>query len=98
MKIKVEHKVTVLSDTLKEFFGDKMNLARIKLFGLFISTLCFALLPHEPPYRLALDRTNLKFGNSGMQERIDLMERFVRLFGSESIECLLDDRELCYII
>jgi hypothetical protein len=90
---------------LKEFFGDKgakMNLARIKFFGLFISALCrvqtvcfeklacsfdsnakadsslrrikrfiseysldsdlvarfiFALLPHEPPYRLALDKT-----------------------------------------
>jgi hypothetical protein len=40
MKIKVENKVTVLSDTLKEFFGDKMNLARIKFFGLFISALC----------------------------------------------------------
>ena len=97
MKIKAENKVTVLSDTLKEFFGDKMNLARIKFFGLFISALCkvqtvcfeklacgfdssaksesllrgiqrfvseysldsnlvarfiFALLPHEPPYRL----------------------------------------------
>jgi len=40
MKIKVENKVTVLSDTLKEFFGDKMNLAHIKFFGLFISALC----------------------------------------------------------
>jgi hypothetical protein len=28
-----------------------------------------------------------------MQERIDLMERFIRLFGSDSIECLLADRE-----
>ena len=28
-----------------------------------------------------------------MQERIDLMDRFVRLFGSDSIECLLADRE-----
>jgi hypothetical protein len=28
MKIKVENKVTILSDTLKEFFGDKMNLAQ----------------------------------------------------------------------
>jgi len=167
MKIKVENKVTLLSDTLKEFFGDKMNLARIKFFGLFISALCkvqtvcfeklacgfdanvnvesslrriqrfiaeysldtdlvarfiFALLPHEPPYRLVLDRTNWKFGtkniniltlgivyngvafpilfhimpkfgNSCMQERIALMARFVRLFGSSSIECLLADRE-----
>ncbi len=167
MKIKVENKVTILSDTLKEFFGDKMNLARIKFFGLFISALCkvqtvcfeklacgfdsnaktesslrriqrfiseysldsdlvarfiFTLLPHKPPYRLVLDRTNWKFGtkniniltlgivykgvafsilfrimpkfgNSCMQERINLMERFVRLFGSDSIECLLADRE-----
>ena len=167
MTTKVENKVTVLSDTLKEFFGDKMNLARIKFFGLFISALCkvqtvcfeklacgfdtsvkaesslrriqrfvaeysldsdlvarfiFALLPHEPPYRLVLDRTNWKFGakniniltlgivykgvafpilfnimpkfgNSCMQERIDIMDRFIRLFGSVSIECLLADRE-----
>ncbi len=167
MSIKVENKVTVLSDTLKEFFGDKMNLARIKFFGLFISSLCkvqtvcfeklacgfgcdakaesslrriqrfiseyslnsdlvarfiFSLLPHEPPYRLALDRTNWKlgtkniniltlgivykgvafpilfqmmpkFGNSAMQERIDLIGRFISLFGSQSIECLLADRE-----
>jgi len=152
---------------LKEFFGDKMNLARIKFFGLFISSLCkvqtvcfeklacgfgcdakaesslrriqrfiseyslnsdlvarfiFSLLPHEPPYRLALDRTNWKlgtkniniltlgivykgvafpilfqmmpkFGNSAMQERIDLIGRFISLFGSQSIECLLADRE-----
>ncbi len=167
MSIKVENKVTVLSDMLKEFFGDKMNLARIKFFGLFISSLCkvqtvcfeklacgfgcdakaesslrriqrfiseyslnsdlvarfiFSLLPHEPPYRLALDRTNWKlgtkniniltlgivykgvafpilfqmmpkFGNSAMQERIDLIGRFISLFGSQSIECLLADRE-----
>ena len=82
----------------------------------------FALLPHEPPYRLVLDRTNWKFGtkniniltlgvvykgvafpimfqlmpkfgNSSMQERIGLMERFVRLFGSDKIDCLLADRE-----
>ena len=33
MSIKVECKFTVLSDTLAEFFGDKMNLGRIKFFG-----------------------------------------------------------------
>jgi hypothetical protein len=167
MKIKVENKVTIISDTLTEFFGDNMNLARIKFFGLFISALCkvqtvcfeklacsfdtnvkadsslrriqrfiseysldsdliarfvFALLPHKPPYRLVLDRTNWKFGtkniniltlgivfkgvafpilfhmmpkfgNSSTQERIDLMNRFIRLFGCGSIECLLADRE-----
>lgn len=107
MKIKVENKVSILSATLAEYFGDNMNLARIKFFGLFISALCkvqtvcfeklavsfdseakvcsslrriqrfmsgyvldtnliarfvFAMLPHEPPYRLTLDRTNWKFG------------------------------------
>ena len=107
MNTKAENKVIILSDTLAEFFGDKMNLARIKFFGLFISALCkvqtvcfeklavgfgsevlvdsslrriqrfiseylldtdliarfvFTLLPHKPPYRLALDRTNWKFG------------------------------------
>jgi len=40
MNTKAENKVNILSDTLKEFFGDKMNLARIKFFGLFISALC----------------------------------------------------------
>jgi hypothetical protein len=112
MKIKVENKVTVLSDTLKEFFGNKMNLARIKFFGLFIIALCkvqtvcfeklafsfdsnakadsslrriqrfiseysldsdlvsrfiFSLLPHEPPYRMVLDRTNWKFGTKNIK-------------------------------
>jgi hypothetical protein len=167
MNTKANNKATVISETLKEFFVDRMNLARIKFFGLFISALCkvqtvcfeklacgfetdakaesslrriqrfmseysldldliarfiFALLPHEPPYRLALDRTNWKlgtkniniltlaivykgvafpilyhimpkFGNSSMQERIDLMNRFTRLFGAGNIECLLADRE-----
>ena len=40
MNTKVENKVKILSDTLAEFFGDNMNLARIKFFGLFISALC----------------------------------------------------------
>ena len=87
-----------------------------------VARFIFALLPHEPPYRLVLDRTNWKFGskniniltlgivykgvafpilfhimpkfgNSSMRERIDLMDRFIGLFGSKSIECLLADRE-----
>jgi hypothetical protein len=40
MNTKAENKVTILSNTLKEFFGDNMNLARIKFFVLFISALC----------------------------------------------------------
>jgi hypothetical protein len=109
MNIKDKSKINILSDTLAEFFGKRMNLARIKFFGLFISALCkvqtvcfeklaasfdsdakmdsslrriqrfmseyvldtdliarfiFAMLPHDPPYRLAMDRTNWKFGST----------------------------------
>jgi len=31
-----------------------------------IARLVFALLPHKPPYRLAMDRTNWKFGLSNI--------------------------------
>jgi len=162
-----ESKNTILFSTLSRVFGDKMNLTRIKFFGIFIYALCkvqtvcfeklnvsfdadvrvdsslrriqrfmseylldtdliarfvLALLPHKPPYRLALDRTNWKFGtsninvlvlaivyngvafpilfklmpkfgNSSTSERIDLMQRYIELFGIDSIDCLLADRE-----
>jgi len=87
-----------------------------------IAKFVFSLLPHKPPYRLVLDRTNWKFGskdinililgivykgvafpllfhvmpkfgNSSTRERIDLINRFIQLFGSDNIECLLADRE-----
>lgn len=87
-----------------------------------VARLIFSLLPDKPPYRLALDRTNWKFGskninilvlsviykgvsfplifsmmdkfgNSSTQERIALMERYIKLFGTLSIDCLLADRE-----
>lgn len=87
-----------------------------------ISKLIFRLLPHKPPYRLAMDRTNWKFGqqninvlviavvyhgvafpllfkllpkfgNSNTHERIELIERFIHLFGSASLDCLTADRE-----
>lgn len=87
-----------------------------------ISRLIFRLLPHKPPYRLAMDRTNWKFGqqninvlviavvyhgvafpllfkllpkfgNSNTHERIELIERFIHLFGSVSLDCLTADRE-----
>jgi hypothetical protein len=164
---RVESKNSVLLSTLSQVFGDKMNLARIKFFGLFICALCkvqtvcfeklaasfdadvrvdsslrriqrfmsdylldtsliarfvFGLLPHKPPYRLALDRTNWKFGtmninvlvlavvyqgiafpvlfkmmpkfgNSSTLERVDLLQRYIDLFGLDTIECLLADRE-----
>ena len=107
MNTSIESKNSILLSTLFKIFGDKMNLARIKFFGLFICALCkvqtvcfeklaasfdtdvsvdsslrriqrfiseylldtdliarfvFALQPHNPPYRLAMDRTNWKFG------------------------------------
>ena len=34
-----------------------------------------------------------KRGNSNTSERIDIMDRYIRLFGSDSIECLVADRE-----
>lgn len=87
-----------------------------------IARLVFALLPNSPPYRLTLDRTNWKFGesninilvlavvyqgvafpilymmmpkfgNSSTAERINLMERYVSMFGLLTIDCLLADRE-----
>ncbi len=167
MNTSIENKNSILLGTLLQIFEDKMNLARIKFFGLFIMALCkvqtvcfeklavsfdceakiesslrriqrfmaeytldtaliakivFALLPHKPPYRLALDRTNWKFGsvdinilvlavvykgvalplmftmmpkfgNSSTNERIELMQRYVDLFGASTIDCLLADRE-----
>lgn len=167
MNTRVESKNSILFSTLSQIFGDKMNLARIKFFGLFICALCrvqtvcfeklaasfdtdvridsslrriqrfmseylldtsliarfvFALLPHKPPYRLVMDRTNWKFGtkdinvlvlaivyqgvafpilfkmmpkfgNSSTSERIELVQRYIDLFGINTIECLLADRE-----
>lgn len=87
-----------------------------------IARLIFKLLPHKPPFRLAMDRTNWKFGsqninvlviaviyqgvafpllfkllpkfgNSNTCERIELIERFICLFGFESLDCLTADRE-----
>ena len=87
-----------------------------------IAKMIFALLPHRPPYTLALDRTSWRFsttcvnvlmlavvyhgvafpllfslldkrGNSSTDERIALVERYIRLFGREQIESLVADRE-----
>ena len=40
MNTRVESKNSILFTTLSQLFGDKMNLARIKFFGLFICALC----------------------------------------------------------
>jgi hypothetical protein len=88
----------------------------------WIAMMIFRMLPHKPPYRLAMDRTNWKFGetniniltlaivykgvafpilitmldkqgNSHTQERIEIIERYIHLFGSNTIDSLLADRE-----
>ena len=156
-----------LTSVLNTHFKGKINLARIKLIALFISSLCkvqsvifdklanafdttadassslrriqrfiadyalesdliaklvFNLLPKQDKVKLTIDRTNWKFGqtninifmlgvvykgvafallftmldkrgNSNTQERIALMERFIRLFGKECIDSLVADRE-----
>jgi hypothetical protein len=165
--LKVDYKVTQLISVLTENLSGKMNLARIKFFGLFICALCkiqnvcfeklatafeseaktasslrriqrfiadyvldtdliariiFKMLPHKPPYRLSMDRTNWQFGetdinvltlaivyqnvafpililmlnkrgNSDTNERIQIVNRYIKLFGRETIDCLLADRE-----
>jgi len=165
--LKVEYKATQLISVLSKNLSGKMNLARIKFFGLFICALCkvqtvcfeklatafeadaktgsslrriqrfmanymldtdliawliFQLLPHKPPYRLAMDRTNWQFGetdinvltlaivyrgvafpilmlmldkrgNSDTLERIKIIDRYIKLFGRETIDYLLADRE-----
>jgi len=167
LKIKTEYKSSEITSIVTRHFSGRMNLARIKFFGLFLCALCkvqtvsfeklasafecdalrestlrriqrfmadyvlesdliarliFNLLPHQPPYRLAIDRTNWKFGetninvltlaivyqgvafpilismldkggNSHTNERIQIMNRYIRLFGLQTIDCLLADRE-----
>lgn len=166
-KTKVSHKSSELTSILVQHFGENMNLARIKFFGIFICALCkvqsvcfeklasgfdspahrssslrriqrfmaeytldtdliarviFALLPHQPPYTIAMDRTNWKFGqaninalviaivyegvafpilyklmpkrgNSHTDERKEIIDRFIRLFGEGAIKHLVADRE-----
>ena len=87
-----------------------------------IARLIFSLLPNDPPYSIAIDRTNWKFGesninilvlaivyqgvsfpilfklmpkrgNSHTNERIEIMERYIKLFGRETLEYLVADRE-----
>ncbi|MDD2475992.1 MAG: IS4 family transposase [Dysgonamonadaceae bacterium] len=167
MNTSIDYKNSNLIDGLTSFFGEDMNLARIKFLSLFIIALCkvqsvcfeklatgfdckatklsslrriqrfmasyvldvdlisrlvFALLPHKPPYILTMDRTNWQFGatdinilaigivyqgvafpilfkflpkrgNSNTQERIDIIDRFIQLFGKNAIKELVADRE-----
>lgn len=101
---------------IQRFFADYM------LDHELIAKLVFKLLPEKPPYRLAMDRTNWKFGkkdinilclsviyqgvafpilykmlpkfgNSNTSERIHIIQRYIDLFGIDTIDCLVADRE-----
>lgn len=167
-KTNVSDKVTELTLILNNHFTGTLNLARVKLIALFITSLCkvqtvtfsklanafdsssesssslrriqrfiadfsldsdliakliFSLLPNkQEKLILSIDRTNWKFGqldinifmlgivyqgvafpliftmlpkrgNSNTQERIDLLNRFIALFGKQCIDSLVADRE-----
>jgi len=160
-------KTNAITKNSEFHFQGKINLARIKLMALFISSLSkvqsvtfnklatafdataqsgsslrriqrfiasyplqadliakliFGLLPKQDKVKLTIDRTNWKFGqtdinifmlgvvyqgvafpllftmlnkrgNSNSEERIDLVERFIGLFGKDCIASLVADRE-----
>jgi hypothetical protein len=164
---RVEYKSTRFISILSQSLAGKMNMARVKFFGLFICALCkvqtvnfcklatafetpakpdsalcriqrfmagyapdsdliarliFKMLPHKPPFKPVMDRTGWKFGKTGInvltlaiaydgvaipilismldkrgnshtRERIDMTDRYVKLFGSETVDCLPADRE-----
>jgi len=166
-KTNVSTKNNELISILNTQFRGKINLARVKLIALFISSLCkvqtvtfsklaiafdssanpssslrriqrfiadfsisadivakliFRLLPNKEDLILSIDRTNWKFGdsninifmlgivykgvafpllfsmldkrgNSNVQERIKLINRFITLFGKQCINSLVADRE-----
>ena len=110
--VKVDSSLRRIQRFMSEYLLDTNLIARF----------VFTLLPHKPPYRLALDRTNWKFGssninvlalaivyqgvafpvlfkmmpkfgNSSTSERIGLMQRYIEMFGIDTIDCLLADRE-----
>lgn len=97
-------------------------IANFDLCSDLIAKLIFSLLPEKTNLKLAIDRTNWKFGgqninifmlsvayrgvafpllfslldkkgNSNCEERIALVNRFIKLFGKECIDCLTADRE-----
>jgi hypothetical protein len=97
-------------------------MADYKLDKDLIAKLIFALLPHDPPYTIAMDRTNWKFGQTNInilvlaivykgvafpiifklmpkrgkfhtKERIEIVNHYIRLFGKQTIQYLVADRE-----
>jgi len=63
MNIRIENKNSILLDTLSQIFGDKMNLARIKFFVLFICALCKVQTVCFDKFAVCFD-TDVKFESS----------------------------------
>lgn len=74
-----------------------MNLVRIKCLSQLVCAMCkvqtvnFSKLK-KVAFPILFNLLN-KRGNSNCEERIEIMQRFIRLFGRESITCLVADRE-----
>jgi len=95
-----ECKNSQLSDALSGFCSKNINLAHIMLISLLMMalckarTVCFSRLSTCFDSRAKADSRMLpKKDTSKTQERIKLVQRYIDLFGIESIDCLLADRE-----
>jgi len=83
----IESKNSILLSTLSEVFGDKMNLARIKFFGLFIMALCKV-------QTVCFEKFAASFENEVQSDSsLRRIQCYIGLFGKDSIDCLLADRE-----
>ena len=80
-RIPVDGPYTLTMDRTNWKFGD-VNINALVL-GIAYDHMSFPIL-----FRLLPKR-----GNSNFKERINIMERFIRLFGRNSIKCLVADRE-----
>lgn len=69
-----------------------MDRTNWKFGQLDINVLVIAVVYHRVAFPL-LFQLLPKFGNSNTNERIELIEPFIRLFGSASLDCLTTDRE-----
>ncbi len=83
--INVDSKSREFISILNTHFQGKVNLSRLKLIAIFVIALCKV----QTVGFKKLD----KQGNSNCSERIELVNRFISLFGCNCIDCLMADRE-----
>lgn len=120
------HKLSLAFDTSCKADSSLRRIQRfMATFSLnsdLITRLIFSFLPEKENLKVAIDRTNWKFGeqninifmlgityrniaipliftilnkkgNSNSTERIELIDRFISLFGKDCIDCIIADRE-----